>query len=124
MAEGVGGVKLGPIWFSFIFFLRVSPMKTWLLRPLGQGLVLAMGSHHPLVAPLVPDKSYLILFRKNLLVKNKNNLAFHPGPVSPPGGDGSPLYWWLYPKASSALSITLSRSLLPGDVFPSFPCHS
>ena len=65
-------------------------MKTWLLRPLGQGLVLAMGSHHPLVAPLVPDKSYLILFRKNLLVKNKNNLAFHPGPVSPPGGDGSP----------------------------------
>ena len=23
--------------------------------------------------------------------KNQNNLAFHPGPLQPPGGEGSPL---------------------------------
>ena len=36
-------------------------------------------------------KAISFLYLKNLLVKNKNNLAFHPGPVSLPGGDGSPL---------------------------------
>ena len=39
----------------------------------------------------VQDKRYLILFLKNSSFKDKNNLAFHPGPVQPPSGEGSPL---------------------------------
>ena len=50
-----------------------------------------MGSHHPLGGSTGPGKKLSRFVLKNLLVKNKNNLAFHPGPVSPPGGDGSPL---------------------------------
>ena len=30
-------------------------------------------------------------FGKKLQVKNKNNLAFHPGQVEPPSGEGHPL---------------------------------
>ena len=40
---------------------------------------------------LVPDESYLVLLRKKNFRKNKNNLAYHPGPVQPPSGEGSPL---------------------------------
>ena len=29
--------------------------------------------------------------QKNNSQKNQNNLAFHPGPVQPPSGEGSPL---------------------------------
>ena len=43
------------------------------------------------MALLVPDERQLILFWKNLCVKNKNKLAFHSGPVQPPSGEGSPL---------------------------------
>ena len=30
------------------------------------------------------------LTKKKSFPIDKNNLAYHPGPVSPPGGDGSP----------------------------------
>ena len=45
-----------------------------------------MGSHQPLAAELVLDKKLLQFFS---LVKQKN-IAYHLGPVPPPGGDGSP----------------------------------
>ena len=47
----------------------------------------------------VQDKRYLILFQKNSSVKDKNNLAFHPGPVQPPSGEGSSistLYYYIF----------------------------
>ena len=36
-------------------------------------------------------KDRSICFRKKLCLKHKNNFAFHPGPVQPPSGEGSPL---------------------------------
>ena len=29
--------------------------------------------------------------KQKIVQIDQNNLAYHPGPVSPPGGDGSPL---------------------------------
>ena len=36
-------------------------------------------------------KGSSICIEKNKCLKNKNNLAFHPWPVQPPSGEGSPL---------------------------------
>ena len=43
------------------------------------------------VSLLVPDESYLSLFWKKNSAPKQNNLAIHPRPVQPPGGEGSPL---------------------------------
>ena len=50
-----------------------------------------MGSHQPLAAELVLDKKLLRFGPSQFfsLVKQKN-VAYHLGPVPPPGGDGSP----------------------------------
>ena len=75
------------------------------------------------MALLVPDKSYLILFWKNLQVKNRNNLAFLPGLVLPPGSDGSPLV--LVPWCDGGLPVVRTVDLWrrsPG--FKSFILHS
>ena len=34
--------------------------------------------------------SYLVLFGIFFYIKNESDLAFHPVPVQPPGGEGSP----------------------------------
>ena len=36
-------------------------------------------------------KSYIIFDQEKSFQIDQNNLAYHPGPVSPPGGDGSSL---------------------------------
>ena len=43
------------------------------------------------MAVLVPDERCLVLYWKNLRIKKQNRTTFHPGPVLPPGGEGSPL---------------------------------
>ena len=51
-----------------------------------------MGSHQPKVAVLVPDKKPDRFGLSQIFPSvNQNNLAYHAGPVSPPGVDGSPL---------------------------------
>ena len=40
---------------------------------------------------LVPDESCLVLLSIFFYLENESDLAFHPGPVQPPGGEGSPL---------------------------------
>ena len=51
-----------------------------------------MGSHQPLVAVLVSDKKLDHFCLSQMFSSvNQNNLVFHPGKVSPPGGDGSTL---------------------------------
>ena len=56
-------------------------------------------------AALVPDKKldHFSPGKKSYPI-DQNNLAYHPGPVSLPGGDGSPLFatsheqpWGLFP---------------------------
>ena len=44
------------------------------------------------MAVLVPDKKLDHIFPNKIFPSNQNNLAYHPGPVSPPGGDGSLLF--------------------------------
>ena len=48
-----------------------------------------MGSHQSKGVALVPDKK-LDHFSKSKKNSVENNLAYHPGPAAPPGGDGSP----------------------------------
>ena len=50
-----------------------------------------MGSHHPLGVSTGPGWKLSRFVLKFFFAKNQNNLAFHPGPVQPPGGEGSPL---------------------------------
>ena len=64
-------------------------MDKWTNGQMVKGSNGQMGSHHPLGGSTGPG--WKILWWKNFRVKNKTNLAFHPGPVKPPSGEGSPL---------------------------------
>ena len=43
------------------------------------------------MAVLVPDKKLDRFWAKEIFLPKPNNLAYHPGPVSPPSGDCYPL---------------------------------
>ena len=63
------------------------------------------------MATLVPDKKLdsVCQTQKNMIIQN--NLAYHPGPVSPPGGDSSPF------KMSNCNFISVSFiECAPGDL--------
>ena len=47
-----------------------------------------MGSHHLLGGSTGPEWKITHFVLKKMCVKNKNSLAFHPGPVQPPSGEG------------------------------------
>ena len=57
------------------------------------------------MAILVSDKKLDHFYHEKSLPIAQNNLAYHPGLVSPPGGDGSPLQTLIY---RLILEITLN----------------
>ena len=55
-------------------------------------VALTMRSHQFQVAALVPDKKLDTFWPEKSFPNDQNILTYHPGPVSPSGGDGSPLH--------------------------------
>ena len=72
-----------------------------------------MRSHHFKVAALVTDKKLDHFWprKKVFLFTKMIYLAYHPGPVLPPGGDGSPLFDWqsLDPGVRDRLKFTFTE---------------
>ena len=73
------------------YLLTRSRLSNQISQPMSLYKPCAMGSHQPLAAELVLDKKLLRFGPSQFfsLVK-QNNVAYHLGPVPPPGGDGSP----------------------------------
>ena len=74
-----------------------------------------MGNYQPLVALLVPDKK-LDRFGQRQIFSTlyQNNLAYHPGPVLPHGGDGSPLV--KLPKCPYSKNVPHGQKYLWQDI--------
>ena len=60
---------------------------------------------------LVPDKSSTIFTKQKSFPIDQNNLAYNPGPVSPPGGDGSPLASGFLYKAVPHLHVMMGAGI-------------
>ena len=74
-----------------------------------------MRSYQFKVAALVPDKK---LDHAKSFPIDQNNLAYHPGPVSPPGGDGSPFRMGLTFCVGQIQAYGLGRRLIPAIAVP------
>ena len=73
------------------------------------------------MAVLVSDKKLdHFCLSQNFSSVNQNNLVFHPGKVSPPGGDGSTLKYRIDTSQTFTVRVIKSRNFLPRHLAKEF----
>ena len=55
-------------------------------------------------------KAASFFFEKKIVRQKSKHAAFHPGPVLPPGGEGSPLEWRYRSRATVRIPPIVSKT--------------